>query len=216
MKSVRLTLRFDAETAHPLHQFVAANDDFERYRLVHWNHAPDGETILVFHVVGDPDAYRAELETLSTLAAFEVAAIDDRAFYVYVRDRALLPWKALLDSYAEGRLIVLPPVEYRMDCSLRFTVVGESTDLQRAIEAVPDGIETTVDRIGEYAGGDARVAELTDRQREVLRAARRLGYYDVPREAGVRAVADEVGCAPGTAAEHLRKAEARIVQRLDL
>jgi hypothetical protein len=216
MKSLRLTVGFDQSTVHPLHRLVASHDAFEQYHLVHWNHSADGETVLVFHVVGDPAVYGAELETLASVVEFEVAAIDDRAFYVYVRDRALLPWKALLDSYTERNLIVLPPIEYRMDCSLRFTVVGESTELQAAIEAIPEGIETTVDRIGEYGGGDAMVTQLTDRQREVLRAARRLGYYDVPRAVGVRAVADEVGCAPGTAAEHLQKAESRLIQRLDL
>jgi predicted DNA binding protein len=94
-------------------------------------------------------------------------------------------------------------------------LVGESTDLQAALDAVPSEIETTVDWIGEYAGGDATVSALTDRQREVLRAARRLGYYEIPREAGVRAVAEAVDCAPGTAAEHLQKAEANVIHRLD-
>lgn len=216
MKSLRLTVRFDEGTVHPLHRLVASHDAFEQYHLVHWNHTPDGETVLVFHVVGDPDAYRAELSTLSTVTQFKVAPITDRSFYVYARDRAPLPWKTLLDSYTEGGLLVIPPVEYGMDCSLRCTVVGEPEDLQAAVAAVPEGIETTVDRISEYAGGDATAMALTDRQREVVRAARRLGYYAVPREAGVRAVADEVGCAPGTAAEHLQKAEARIVRRLDL
>ncbi|MEA1932425.1 MAG: helix-turn-helix domain-containing protein [Euryarchaeota archaeon] len=216
MKSLRLTVQFDHSTVHPLHRLVARHDAFEQYHLVHWNHSADGETVFVFHVVGDPAAYGAKLETLASVVDFEVAAIDDRAFYVYVRDRAPLPWKALLNSYTERNLLVLPPVEYRMDCSLRFTVVGESAELQAAIESVPTGIEITVDRIGEYAGTDATVTVLTDRQRELLRAARRLGYYDVPREAGVRAVAEEVGCAPGTAAEHLQKAEARLIHRLDL
>lgn len=216
MKSLRLRLRFDEDTAHPLHRFVASHDAFEQYRLVHWNHTPDDETVFVFHVVGEPEAYRDELSTLSTVERFEVAPITDRSFYVYARDRAPLPWRVLLDSYAEGRLLVIPPVEYGMDCSLRFTVVGEPDDLRAAVAAVPEGIEPTVDRISEYAGGDTTAMALTDRQREVLRAARRLGYYAVPREAGIRAVADEVGCAPGTAAEHLQKAEARLVDRLQL
>lgn len=216
MKSIRLTLRFDEETVHPLHRFVATHDAFEQYRLVHWNHTPGGETILVFKVIGDAVAYRTELETLSTVEQFEVAAIDDQVFYVSVRDRAPLPWRTLLDSYTQGTLLVILLVEYRMDCSLRFTVVGESADLQTAIEAVPEGVKTTVNRISDYRGGSAETMALTDRQREVLRAARQLGYYAVPREAGVRAVAEAVDCAPGTAAEHLRKAEARVMNRIRL
>ena len=42
-------------------------------------------------------------------------------------------------------------------------------------------------------------------------AARDLGYYDLPREATHADVAERLGCAPGTASEHLRKAEAKLV-----
>lgn len=215
MKSVRLAVQFDQKTAHPLHRFVVGHDAFEQYRLVHWNHA-DETTVFVFRLVGDADAYRAELSTLRTVDQFEVEPTGDRSFYVYVRDRAPPPWKALLDSYTDETLLVVPPVEYGMDYALRFTVVGESTAIQAAIEAVPDGIKPTVEWIGEYTGGSAATAVLTDRQREVLRAARRLGYYEVPRSAGVRDVADEVGCAPGTAAEHLQKAESRLMGQLSV
>jgi len=216
MKSLRLTVQFNAETVHPLHRLVASHDSFEQYHLIYWNHTPDSETVLMFRVIGDPAAYQATLETLSTVEQFEVTATDSEAFYVYVQDQAPLPWKALLDSYTDGSLIVIPPVEYRLDCSLRFTVIGEASDLQAAIKSVPDGIETTVDWIGEYTGGDAMGMELTSRQREVLRVARRLGYYDVPRTAGVDAVAEAVDCAPATAAEHLQKAEAQVIDRLAL
>ncbi|MFC6975764.1 helix-turn-helix domain-containing protein [Halomicroarcula sp. GCM10025709] len=55
---------------------------------------------------------------------------------------------------------------------------------------------------------------LSDRQREAVEAALSLGYYDIPRTATHEAVADALDCAPSTAAEHLRKAESRVLHAL--
>lgn len=52
---------------------------------------------------------------------------------------------------------------------------------------------------------------LSERQREALRAALELGYYDTPREATHADVAAELDCAPNTASEHLQKGEAKLV-----
>ena len=54
---------------------------------------------------------------------------------------------------------------------------------------------------------------LSDRQAEAATAAVDCGYYGTPRERSVADVADRLDCAPGTAAEHLRKAEATLVGR---
>jgi len=53
---------------------------------------------------------------------------------------------------------------------------------------------------------------LTDRQQEAVHAALEHGYYEVPREGTVEDVAATLDCAPSTASNHLRKAEARLVE----
>uniref|UniRef100_UPI001939C836 helix-turn-helix domain-containing protein n=1 Tax=Halobellus captivus TaxID=2592614 RepID=UPI001939C836 len=69
-----------------------------------------------------------------------------------------------------------------------------------------------VNRLGEYdAYREPYVTALTDRQREVLETARELGYYEIPRRTSVREIADELSCSKSTAANHLRKAESRLV-----
>ncbi|ELY84164.1 helix-turn-helix domain-containing protein [Natrinema altunense] len=216
MKTVRLTLRYDAATIHPMHRFVAESDAFDAYRMVHGNFAGDDDNAFIFHVVGDPDVYEAALADTGRVSNYELTRTGDRTFTVYVRDLPAEVDARLLDLFTERSLVVLPPVEYRSDWTVRFSVVGESDDLRRVLEGIPDGIETTVDRVGEYDGGDAAVGALTARQRETLRVARELGYFDVPRSAGVEDVAAELDCAPGTAAEHLRKAEAAVVDALEL
>ncbi|WP_226480402.1 helix-turn-helix domain-containing protein [Natrinema amylolyticum] len=216
MKTVRLTLRYDAETIHPMHRFVAESDAFDAYRMVHGNFAGDDDNAFIFHVVGDPDVYEAALADTGRVSEYELTRTGDRTFTVYVRDVPEGVDERLLELFTERSLVVLPPLEYRSDWTVRFSVVGESADLRRALEGIPDGIETTVDRVGEYDGGDAAVGALTARQRETLRVARDLGYFDVPRSASVEDVAAELDCAPGTAAEHLRKAEATVMDALEL
>jgi len=56
--------------------------------------------------------------------------------------------------------------------------------------------------------------ELTDRQREVLEAAYRAGYFEWPRDATAEEVAEELGITPPTLHGHLRKAQGRIVSEL--
>ncbi|MWV40269.1 helix-turn-helix domain-containing protein [Natrialba sp. INN-245] len=216
MKSVRLTLQHGPENVHPMHRFVAEHDGFDRYRMVASNFAHEGHNAFIFHVVGDRDAYRNRLEALGGFISVDVTAGDGDAFYVYVREEPGELSEQLIAAFSRESLVPIPPLEYRMDWSVRFGLVGEPDDIRAALEAVPDGIETTVERVGEYRGGDHAVETLTERQREALRVARDRGYFAVPREASVEEVADELGCAPGTAAEHLRKAQQRVVSRLDL
>ncbi|MDS0475293.1 helix-turn-helix domain-containing protein [Natrinema sp. 1APR25-10V2] len=217
MKTVRLTLQYDAETIHPMHRFVADSDAFDAYRMVHGNFTgDDGDNAFIFHVVGDPDVYETALEETGRVSDYKLTRTGDRSFTVYVRDVPDDVDDRLLEIFSRGSLVALPPLEYRSDWTVRFSVVGEPADLRRALEEIPEGIETSVDRVGEYDGSDAAVGALTARQREALRVARELGYFDVPRSASVETVAAELDCAPGTAAEHLRKAESAIMDSLEL
>ncbi|WP_449404951.1 helix-turn-helix domain-containing protein [Halorubrum amylolyticum] len=77
-----------------------------------------------------------------------------------------------------------------------------------ALGALPEWLDHEVRRVGPYRRGDALFDPgLTDRQFEAVAAAVDVGYYDGPGAPGVDAVADALGCAESTAAEHLRKAE---------
>jgi predicted DNA binding protein len=53
---------------------------------------------------------------------------------------------------------------------------------------------------------------LTDRQRELLKAAVREGYFTVPRECTLAELADAVGVDKSTASTVLKRAEARLVK----
>ena len=54
-------------------------------------------------------------------------------------------------------------------------------------------------------------SELTERQREVLQTSHDMGYFQHPREASAREVADEVGICVSTYTEHLAAAQRKLL-----
>lgn len=96
---------------------------------------------------------------------------------------------------------------------LEVTFFGEDTSLQQMIADIPDEMEVTVERTGDYQPSMSDPeALLTDRQKEIAREAIAAGYYDVPRRATQRDLAVELGVSRGTVGDHLRRIEAKIIQ----
>jgi len=58
---------------------------------------------------------------------------------------------------------------------------------------------------------DSAKGLLSDRQREAFELACDYGYYDVPKKISLEELSQRVGIAPPTLAEHLRKAEAKLL-----
>lgn len=58
---------------------------------------------------------------------------------------------------------------------------------------------------------DAAFSRLTPAEEETLRAARDLGYFEVPGTVGIREVAKSVGVSPSAASYRLRRAEGKLI-----
>ncbi|WP_435194583.1 helix-turn-helix domain-containing protein [Natronomonas sp. EA1] len=84
---------------------------------------------------------------------------------------------------------------------------GNETELVRTVELKEMHAPTQID-IFEL------VEELTARQREVLTLAIREGYYESGRDTSIEALAEQVGIAPTTAWEHLKRAEGKVMDEL--
>jgi predicted DNA binding protein len=105
------------------------------------------------------------------------------------------------------------PIGSTADGRLRVVMIGETSEVLRtALADLPPALDVTVERIGPYPDGGELVSLLTDRQREVLDVALDLGYYDVPRGATHRDVAERLGLSVGTVSEHLQKIESRVFE----
>ncbi|ELZ00700.1 bacterio-opsin activator HTH domain-containing protein [Natrialba chahannaoensis JCM 10990] len=208
MKSVRVSLGHDGETAAPLLEQVYSSSDIEREVILGGQTADGVETITSF-VDGDPDAYESILETLDTVLEYDITQTSD-GFFLYLRRELDADGLSLLGALSRETVVIVPPIEIRSDRTIRLTVVGHPPDLASVLEDLSDGV--TVDVL--WASNRVTMAggAVSDRQVTALQVARELGFYEVPRRNGIEAVADELDCAVSTASELLRRGESNAVE----
>jgi hypothetical protein len=208
MHSVRLAIEHTPETIHPMHAFVCASDAVDREVLLE-GRTDDGIRTLLFHVEGDPGAYEAALAEQEEIIEYDVRPDRTDGFFLYVRAPNRDAEDMLFDAFERETVVVVPPTEFRSDMTMRLTVVGHSEDLTGLVDALPEALSVDILEVGAY---DRAVGPtLTDRQREAIAAARDVGYYEIPREGDVEAVAAVLDCAVSTASTLLRRAEASLV-----
>jgi DNA-binding CsgD family transcriptional regulator len=160
----------------------------------------------------------------------EAAVAADR-----LRDRSDIEWFERVDDGGGG-------VTYL--CKISVPEVGDAVEpyhetavTQREIGPTAEGLDVTIlgshEAIGErvdeyeaaganvllralsdYEGPDDPLDAMTPRQREVLKTAFDLGYFDVPREATTEAVGDALDLDPSTVREHLQRAQHNLLSEL--
>jgi hypothetical protein len=93
------------------------------------------------------------------------------------------------------------------------SAIGTDRDLASFMEGVKEHVGEVTSMSMSRAAYQRRdiLTVLTDRQREVLTAANRYGYYEYPRRVSSEKLADRVGVSKPVLLQHLRKAEGRIM-----
>ncbi len=214
MKYVRLTLDANGREAeiHPMYDLLVNASYIDRATAMHWNYS--GTELGIMHYIdGDPEAFSRDIDEIPEVIDYELTIGSERSFYAYVRDATNESLRAVFDQFDRGSVVSLPPIEYRADGTLAYSIVGPADAVSRAIEGIPEPIAVTVEEVGGLAAAPGVLeATLSDRQQEAIEAAVELGYYEIPREAGHEDVARAIGCAPSTAAEHLQKAESKLLR----
>ena len=214
MKYLKLTLSPTDRAVHPIDRFLADHDGIAREALLHVDARADGTTVLLYRVTGDGAGFADTLEERAGVVDHDVVDLAGNGYHAFVQANAVDDGGVLLEIARDNALIVDTPLEFA-DEGLRATLVGTHENLRAALGAVPDGLDFSVDNAGTYVpGGEDLLSPLTDRQLEVFETAVEEGYYDVPRQATHKDIADNLGCAPSTVDEHLRKAESRVVTGL--
>lgn len=214
MKHVRLTLDAGGREGeiHPMYDLLVNAEYVERATAMHWNYS--GEELGIMHYVeGNLDAFRDEVAAIPEVLDYELTVAETDAFYVYIRDATNPQLRQLFDLLDQSPVVAIPPVEYSSDGSVSYSVFGPSGAIQSSLEEIPEPISVSVTEIGSLAAvPSALKTSLSDRQREAIQTAVELGYYDIPRTATQEDIASVIGCAPPTAAEHLQKAESKLLR----
>jgi hypothetical protein len=210
MKSMRVELEYAPEAVPPLHEAICDSPRIEREVIV-GGQAVDGVETITSFVYGDPEAYEPLLADLENVVEYDITPADD-GFFCYLRRELGSEGVSLLKALSQETLVIVPPIEVRSDRTIRLTIVGHSSALTAVVDEVPEGMRLDV----RWVSDDVTVtgSPVTDRQVAALRAARDVGFYDVPRTGGIEAVADELDCAVSTASTLLRRAEANAVDRV--
>jgi predicted DNA binding protein len=97
-----------------------------------------------------------------------------------------------------------------------FSVIGDNKNLTKFAELIKihaGTIENLTFQKARYQKQDI-LSVLTDKQREIIIAAHKYGYYDYPKKINSEKLSQKVNISKGTMVEHLRKAEGRILNEI--
>lgn len=219
MKRVEVAVRSTGEPIHPLVPFLTG-DAVERAAMVDWNAVTYGdgsdESTVVLRVYADPETVREAFESEPVVDDFYLSVVDGDCCYVHVHSETARLEGATAKALTPPGVVVVPPLRYESDGWIVLALVGDDRAVQAALDRVPGEVEVDVRSVTSqgYGGATDPLDALTDRQREAVVAATTVGYYDTPRTGDVEAVADALDCVASTAAEHLRKAESRLLSSL--
>lgn len=215
MRYLTLRLMLDGDGIHPVGNLIAAHPAIQREELIHVNALFSGDGVLFYRLRGDVDALAEELDVHESVLAYDIIDRQKGQFHIYIYVESGEPAGTLMHIVEKYVLIIDTPLTYTDSGDILVTVVGKEEMVQRAFRALPQWIDIEVEQTGEYTPDSGYLlSQLTDRQREVLKTAVRLGYYQIPREVTHADIAERLECAPSTVDEHLRKSEQHLFSTL--
>lgn len=211
-----MTVVVDPDEKGLVSVFDSLDDDTViREYLHHFNVLSDETVVLLYQLRGDLDHARTTFDESIDILHYDVPEYGDGLVYLHCELDD--PLKSLLAGLQSVEALIDTPIEFLRDGHLRISFIGEDEQLRRILDGTRELVDTNLERTGEYHSESRHLKSLlTDRQREILIAATAQGYYDYPRRAGIRDIADEVGLSIATVGEHLQKIEARILSQAAL
>jgi len=213
MQSADLTLTLPESMQLPVPEWVD-DDVVDREEVLSWQVRPEENAVYFLSLVtGDLDAVRDISAELDVARTTDLTPIEgDDAFYAYAEIPLREADSALMATFDTPKLVVVPPMVYTATDTLHVTVLGEDDALSGVLDALPEAVDATVDRVSEHGRlGGALAGRLTRRQFQAIAVARDVGYYAVPREGALATVAAELDVSESAASTLLRKAESALV-----
>jgi hypothetical protein len=95
------------------------------------------------------------------------------------------------------------------------SVIGEEQELKKFLDVIKSIGEIINISFSKVTFNEQTILScLTDRQKEILIAAKRNGYYSYPRKINSQELSKKIGLSKPTVVQHLRKAEGRLVSNI--
>ncbi|MFB6143128.1 MAG: helix-turn-helix domain-containing protein [Halorientalis sp.] len=214
MRHVELVLRPGAGGFHPAEGKIIESPDVQRIAIHHFNQLDDGTVVFLYQVRGDIERAREVLDGETDVLAHSISRSgNDLHAYIHFQPNDIVD--GLLSLPQEHSVIVDTPIECLPDGGIRVNGMAQESTVTEALGTLPEGLEVELEAIGEYDPDDRQLfSMLTERQQDILLTAMDMGYYDVPRQATYEDIGDELGIAPVTVGEHLRKIESRVLTEI--
>jgi len=214
MKHIRISVRPDLDRSPPFLEYLLDAPAVVEARAVDWNRGDAEISTHLYAVDGDAGPFEElAVETPGVESVTVSQTVGSTSYAVLeLRDAEISIFGGAAKAIDRGGLVVRRPLVYR-DGRITGHIVGDPTVLQTTIDETPPTVTVQIDAINQFPSAQIDPATaLSDRQREALETALDLGYYDTPRKATHEDVAEELGCAPNTASQHLQKGEAKLVR----
>ncbi|MFB6180136.1 MAG: helix-turn-helix domain-containing protein [Halorientalis sp.] len=209
MKRATLIIDRDSLDVHPLHEAVVDGSAVSRAEVLLWDDGRQTPTTLSW-CDGPESAVDDLLDGLSIVEDYTLSPAQEGT-YAFVWQEQLHPAPGVMSVLSDPAVLTLPPISYRADGSIALRLVGTHAALGDLVSRLSVDMSYSVTELTEYRG-TGHAARLTTRQRDALRAAVEVGYYDVPRTGTMTEIAAELDCAESTASELVRKAQATVVR----
>jgi hypothetical protein len=177
----------------------------------------DAEEITAISKLEFTDPHSKPQDLLTEGLVVDVQIIEQEkngAYIVFMRNKAPSLSSVLKYIGLEGGYL-FPPLAI-VDGKVRFSFLGNEPQIKDLMEKL-DAL-TIHYRVILLADANfspiSPLSQLTEKQQEVLLAAYKYGYYDIPRKINTEELAKKVGLVDSTVVEHLRKAEQRLIRSI--
>ncbi|MDJ1431342.1 helix-turn-helix domain-containing protein [Halostagnicola sp. A-GB9-2] len=211
MRSFTVSIRIPDRALHPMHRLIDDHQAVNRSEMFEWNVTSEDRIGLVFRVLADREVYETALTEVASIDDYELVELRSGELYLSVWDAPSEGDRKLYEAFMQTNLVAVPPISFLSGRRLTVQVLGTAVDVETVVDEFPDDFDVELEAVTAIRPTGGRVG-LTDRQRETLATAERVGYYEIPREGTVSDVGDELGVSSSTAGNHLRKAEARLAR----
>ncbi|GAA0510749.1 Predicted DNA binding protein, contains HTH domain [Halorubrum aquaticum] len=186
-------------------EFPAAEIELDRV-------VPTNEFIIPYFWVRDVEIENVSMENVTHPGIHDIRVIDDVDEAAFIRIDWDLEYESVLTAIIENDVNLISALGSEDQWSFEFRAESREAlaDFQSYCRDHDIPLELTkLHALSPFESGQEY--DLTDTQREAMTVAFTLGYYESPREATRRDVANELGISPQAVGSRLRRGTRRLI-----